>query len=759
MPDKPNQPVPPPEDEQHKKSILPLIFIMIMVGGLIYLIMGGTSSKYKEISAGLFYSWFPSESQLKLLKNTDGTPVTLAQQKENIKVAEVKRIGNEEFRGEFINQQKLPKIEKPIKYFRVAIASDRSIPEDFTDRLQYYLGENYTEGTSGTMFSMVLIYYIMPIVLIFGLLWFVFLRKAGGGAGGPGAAFNFAKSKARLYKKGQVKVTFKDVAGIDEAVEETHELVQFLKTPEKFVSIGGQIPRGVLLIGPPGCGKTLLGKAIAGEADVPFFNISGSDFVEMFVGVGASRVRDLFKQAREKAPCVVFLDEIDAVGRQRGSGLGGGHDEREQTLNQILVEMDGFESNSGVIVIAATNRPDVLDSALLRPGRFDRKVIIDLPDVKGREKIFEVHMKKVKHIPDMDFERIARATPGFSGADIANMVNEAAIYAVMRAKTQVDMESLEESRDKVRFGKERKSKVISERERKLTSFHEAGHALLQHYLKSTDPVHKVTIIPRGNYGGATMSLPLEDRQTYSENFLRETLIVMFGGRIAEKLVFDEVSTGASSDIKQASEIARQMITNWGMNENIGPINVSTSEEHIFLGREIARHKTLSEDMARKIDEELIKLIKKSETEAKRIIEDRRDELDLIANALMKFETISGEELAVLLKEGNLEAIDELRKKAKEKAEKLQKEKEAKLLAEKQRLEETYADNEETEENTEDSADLIEKKLDSPEGEIAESSENEQNKPAEAVEKPESDNKDATSALPRPKILDDDPDKS
>ncbi|MCD4657092.1 MAG: ATP-dependent zinc metalloprotease FtsH [Planctomycetes bacterium] len=614
----------------------------------------------------------------------------------------------------------------------------------------------------------------MPIVLIFGLLWFVFLRKAGGGAGGPGAVFNFAKSKARLYKKGQVKVTFKDVAGIDEAVEETRELVQFLKTPEKFVNIGGQIPRGVLMTGPPGCGKTLLGKAIAGEADVPFFNISGSDFVEMFVGVGASRVRDLFKQAREKAPCVVFLDEIDAVGRQRGSGLGGGHDEREQTLNQILVEMDGFESNSGVIVIAATNRPDVLDSALLRPGRFDRKVIIDLPDVKGREKIFEVHMKKVKHIADLDYERIARATPGFTGADIANMVNEAAIYAVMHAKLQVDMESLEESRDKVRFGKERKSKVISERERKLTSYHEAGHALLQHYLKNTDPVHKITIIPRGSYGGATMSLPLEDRQTYAEKFLQDTLVVLFGGRIAEKIVFDEVSTGASNDIKQASEIARQMITNWGMNENIGPINVSTSEEHIFLGREIARQKTFSEDMARKIDEEMMKLIKASETKAKQMIEDKRDQLDLIANALMRFETISGEELAVLLKESKLEAIGELRRKVKEAAEKLRKEKEAQLLLQKQKQEETDDENEEaveidddvtektsadttaqTDENSE-TADDSPNKTDA-DAEIAAKSHNNENVSSESMENTESAKNDGGLALPRPKILDDNPD--
>jgi cell division protease FtsH len=484
-----------------------------------------------------------------------------------------------------------------------------------------------------------------PMLILIGV-WIFFMRQMQAGGG---KALSFGKSRARLASDQSEKVTFEDVAGIDEAKEELGEIVEFLRDPKKFTRLGGRIPKGVLLMGPPGTGKTLLGRAIAGEAGVPFFSISGSDFVEMFVGVGASRVRDLFNQGKKNAPCIIFIDEIDAVGRHRGAGLGGGHDEREQTLNQLLVEMDGFESNEGVILISATNRPDVLDPALLRPGRFDRQVVVSMPDIKGREKILKVHTKKSPVASDVNLLILAKGTPGFSGADLENLVNEAALLAAKRDKEKVEMVDFEDSKDKVYMGLERKSKVIKEEDRKVTAYHEGGHALVARFLPETDAVNKITIVPRGRAAGVTWFLP-EERDFKFKDQLESELSVAFGGRVAEEIIFNRISTGAANDIKQATNLAQTMIRNWGMSEKLGPLSYAKGEEQVFLGREIAQHRDYSEDTARMIDEEINKLIKDAYDRAGDVLNDNIDILHKLADLLLEQETVLGKELDELIKE-------------------------------------------------------------------------------------------------------------
>ncbi len=484
--------------------------------------------------------------------------------------------------------------------------------------------------------------------LLFIAVFIFYLRQMQQGGG---KAMGFGKSKARLLTERQGRITFEDVAGIDEAKEELEEIVEFLRDPQKFQRLGGRIPKGALLIGPPGTGKTLLARAIAGEANVPFFTISGSDFVEMFVGVGASRVRDMFEQAKKNSPCIIFIDEIDAVGRHRGAGLGGGNDEREQTLNQLLVEMDGFEANEGVILVAATNRPDVLDPALLRPGRFDRQVVVPNPDIVGREKILQVHMRKVRAAPDVNAHTIARGTPGFSGADLANLVNEAALLAARKNKRVVTMDEFEEAKDKVMMGAERRSMVMTEEEKKLTAYHEAGHALVGIFVPGNDPLHKVTIIPRGRALGVTMNLPERDRYSVSKRELHARLAMMFGGRVAEELIFGEenVTTGASNDIKQATGMARRMVTEWGMSEKLGRLSYEANDEEIFLGHSVTQHKNVSDDTAKMIDDEVRSLVEIAENLAKKVLSENMDDLHVLGEALLEYETLSGEEVNNLLK--------------------------------------------------------------------------------------------------------------
>lgn len=487
-----------------------------------------------------------------------------------------------------------------------------------------------------------------PFLLLIGI-WIFFMRQMQGGGGGRGA-MSFGKSKARMMGEDQIKVTFSDVAGVEEAKDEVAELVEFLRDPGKFQKLGGQIPRGVLMVGSPGTGKTLLAKAIAGEAKVPFFTISGSDFVEMFVGVGASRVRDMFEQAKKHAPCIIFIDEIDAVGRHRGAGVGGGHDEREQTLNQLLVEMDGFEGNEGVIVIAATNRPDVLDPALMRPGRFDRQVVVPLPDVRGREQILKVHMRKVPAADDVKASLIARGTPGFSGADLANLVNEAALFAARENSREVRMEHFERAKDKIMMGSERKSMVMSDDEKTLTAYHEAGHAIVGRLVPDHDPVYKVSIIPRGRALGVTMFLPEEDRYSYSKRRLESQISSLFGGRIAEELIFglDSVTTGASNDIERATDIARNMVTKWGLSEKLGPLAYSEDEGEVFLGRSVTQHKNMADDTARVIDEEIRDFIDRNYDRAQTILKENMDILHAMAAALIKYETIDTDQIDQLM---------------------------------------------------------------------------------------------------------------
>jgi cell division protease FtsH len=484
-----------------------------------------------------------------------------------------------------------------------------------------------------------------PIIL-FVAFWIFLMRQMQSGGN---KALSFGKSRARLSTNQQKKVTFKDVAGIEEAKEELQEIVEFLKEPQKFQKLGGRIPKGVLLMGPPGTGKTLLARAIAGEANVPFFSISGSDFVEMFVGVGASRVRDLFEQGKKNAPCIIFIDEIDAVGRHRGAGLGGGHDEREQTLNQLLVEMDGFESNEGVILIAATNRPDVLDPALLRPGRFDRQVIVSLPDIKGREGILRVHMQQIPVGDDVDISVLARGTPGFSGAQLANLVNEAALIAARHDRKSVAMIDFEEAKDKVLMGKERKSMVMNEEEKRNTAYHEAGHALVAYLLPESDPLHKVTIIPRGRALGVTMQLPEEDKYNYSKEYMAASITILLAGRLAEQIFLQSTTTGAANDLERATNLARKMVCEWGMSSELGPLTFGKKEEQIFLGREIAQHQDYSENTAIKIDKEVKRLVLKAHERAKDILENNREGLVFLAEALLEYETLTSEEIEKVIR--------------------------------------------------------------------------------------------------------------
>jgi cell division protease FtsH len=495
---------------------------------------------------------------------------------------------------------------------------------------------------------------LLPMLLIVGI-WFMLMQQSQGGGG---RVMNFGKSRARRYDEDNIKITFKDVAGADEAKQELEEVVEFLKHPKKYNDLGAKIPKGVLLYGPPGTGKTLLAKAVAGEAGVPFFSISGSDFVEMFVGVGASRVRDLFEQAKKSAPCIVFIDEIDAVGRQRGAGLGGGHDEREQTLNQLLVEMDGFGANEGIIMIAATNRPDILDPALLRPGRFDRQIVVDRPDIKGRQEILKVHVKGKPISPEVELGVIARRTPGFTGADLSNLVNEAALMAARKNKNKIDMPEMEEAAERVIMGPERRSRVISDKEKRLTAYHEGGHTLVGMLLDNTDPVHKVTIIPRGRAGGYTLSLPKEDRYYATRSEMLDELKVLLGGRVAEALVLKEISSGASNDLQRATSLTRQMICEYGMSPELGPMTFGHRQDQVFLGRDIGRDKDYSEEVAAKIDKEIRKFIDEAYQKTESLLNENMDKLHLIADALIERETLEGEEIDQLMKYGKILSKEE-----------------------------------------------------------------------------------------------------
>ena len=498
---------------------------------------------------------------------------------------------------------------------------------------------------SNPWYAMLLLW--VPMLLFIGL-WIFFMRQMQG----VGAkVLSFGKARARRISEKQNKVTFQDVAGIDEAEEELREIIEFLRDPQKFQKLGGKIPKGVLLVGPPGTGKTLLAKAIAGEANAPFFSISGSDFVEMFVGVGASRVRDLFEQGKKHAPCIIFMDEIDAVGRRRGAGLGGGHDEREQTLNQLLVEMDGFETNDGVILIAATNRPDVLDPALLRPGRFDRQVVVPRPDVKGREEILRVHARRIPLAPNVELKVLARGTPGFSGADLANLVNESALLAARQNKKLVEMTDFENAKDKVLMGVERRSMIISDAEKRTIAYHEAGHTLVADFLPGTDPVHKVTIIPRGRALGLTQQLPLDDKYNYSREYLINQITILLGGRAAEEIVLNQLTTGAGDDLEKATEMARKMVCEWGMSDKLGPLTFGKNEEYIFVGREVARHKDYSEDTARQIDVEIKRIIRDCAHRTRVILEENLEKLHTLARALLERESLDGEEVALILRTG------------------------------------------------------------------------------------------------------------
>ena len=526
----------------------------------------------------------------------------------------------------------------------------------FLDENGVEFGKPYKAETS--YLEIIMLNYVLPTALMVGafilMMRFISKKTGGGGFGGLGSV---GKSNAKVYMEKSTGVTFADVAGQDEAKESLVEIIDFLHNPQKYTDIGAKLPRGALLVGPPGTGKTLLAKAVAGEANVPFFSISGSGFVEMFVGVGASRVRDLFAEASKVAPCIIFIDEIDAVGRKRGAGLGGGHDEREQTLNQLLVEMDGFESNEGVILLAATNRPDVLDPALLRPGRFDRQVVVPTPDLRGRRRILEVHTKRTPLDPDVDLDTLARGTPGFSGADLENLVNEAALQAAKLNATKVDMHDFEYAKDKVLMGRERRSLILSDEEKRITAYHEGGHALAARLLPGSDPVHKVTIIPRGRALGLTMQLPEEDRHGYSRNYLRNNLVVLLGGRVAEEIVFDDITTGASNDIERVTRMARKMVCEWGMSDAIGTLSIGETGEEVFIGREWVQNKNYSEETARLVDAEVKRIVEEAHARCVKLLQDNRAALDRIAQALLERETISGEELDLLMENKPLLPLD------------------------------------------------------------------------------------------------------
>ncbi len=548
-----------------------------------------------------------------------------------------------EFHGILNNKTTLIIGNRPVEvekfYLILPPIIDQTILEEWDSyNLKYNFKEKTVQWTS-------YLFNLLPWILFIGI-WLFFLRRMQGQ--NTKGIFGFGKSKARLWTSDRPKATFNDVAGCNEAKEELQEIIEFLKSPGKFSRLGGKIPKGALLLGPPGTGKTLLAKAVAGEAGVPFFSISGADFVEMFVGVGASRVRDLFDQGKRSAPCIIFIDEIDAVGRHRGAGLGGGHDEREQTLNQLLVEMDGFDENTNVIILAATNRPDVLDSALLRPGRFDRQIVVDVPDVRGREGILQVHTKKIPLGPDIDLSTIAKGTPGLVGADLANLVNEAALLAARKNKKAVEMEDFEEAKDKVMMGVERKSLQISEKERTLTAYHESGHVLVAINIPGADPIHKVTIIPRGRALGITHQLPMDERHNYSRSYITGQLSILLGGRAAEKIIFNELTTGGGNDIERATELARKMVCEWGMSDRLGPLTFGKQTEEIFLGREIAKHRDFSEETAKLIDEEVRKIIEEAEKLSCGILKKNLGKLQLLAEALLEHEVIDGEDIARLL---------------------------------------------------------------------------------------------------------------
>ncbi len=563
-------------------------------------------------------------------RQTTVQPIEYSQFVQNVNDGEVERVT--------IEGRNIKGFYKSGKDFRTYSPGDPGLVDDL---LRHGVSITAKEEEGPSLLLSILINWF-PLLLIFGL-WIYFMRQMQGGGGGRGA-MSFGKSKARMLTEDQNKITFEDVAGVEEAKEEVGELVDFLRDPSKFQKLGGHIPKGVLMTGNPGTGKTLLAKAIAGEAKVPFFTISGSDFVEMFVGVGASRVRDMFEQAKKTAPCIIFIDEIDAVGRQRGAGLGGGHDEREQTLNQLLVEMDGFEGTEGVIVIAATNRPDVLDPALLRPGRFDRQVYVPLPDIRGREMILKVHMRKVPIADDVVASIIARGTPGFSGADLANLVNEAALFAARASKRLVDMEDFEKAKDKVIMGAERRSIVMPEEERRNTAYHESGHAVVAKLLPHTDPVHKVTIIPRGRALGVTMQLPEEDRYSHNRDTLLSSVAVLMGGRIAEEVFMNQMTTGASNDFERATDLAKNMVMRWGMSDTMGARVYGDNQQEVFLGRDVTTHQNLSDKTAQQVDDEIRRIIDEQYDRARKIIEDNRDKIEIMTQALLEWETIDSDQI-------------------------------------------------------------------------------------------------------------------
>jgi len=570
-----------------------------------------------------------------------GTAIAYSDFRDKVAADQVKEVA--------IAPDRITGVLKNDQRFTAYAVSDPTLPALLNEHDVKYSGQPEEQPN----FWMILLYQSLPFVLILGIAFFVLRQmQKGGGAGG---AMGFGKSKAKLLTEKQGRVTFDDVAGIDEAREELQEIVEFLKDPTKFARLGGKIPKGALLVGSPGTGKTLLARAIAGEAGVPFFTISGSDFVEMFVGVGASRVRDMFEQAKKNAPCIVFIDEIDAVGRHRGAGLGNGNDEREQTLNQLLVEMDGFEANEGIIIIAATNRPDVLDPALLRPGRFDRQVVVPRPDIEGRVKILEVHMKKVPLAPDVDARTIARGTPGFSGADLANLVNEAALMAARRGKRLVASAEFEAAKDKVMMGAERRSMVMTEDEKKMTAYHEAGHAIVAVHEPASDPIHKATIIPRGRALGMVMRLPERDSYSYHRDKMYANLAVSMGGRVAEEVIFgyDKVSSGASGDIQYATRLARDMVTQWGMSDEMGPLQYDEPQGETFLGYSQSQRVHMSNETAQKIDKEIRRIVEVGYDRAKQVLSDHLDQLHLLANALLEYETLSGEEIKTLIDKGEL----------------------------------------------------------------------------------------------------------
>ena len=547
------------------------------------------------------------------------------------------------FYGEFSTPQSIPKgmtiLENVSKFHVILPFIDREVMAEWDAYDVNYSFKGKSIDWTGYFLN------LLPWILIIGI-WIFFIRRMQGGAGGGmGGIFNFGKSKAKMWTSDMPKITFDDVAGCVEAKEELKEVIDFLKKPKRFQKLGAQIPKGALLIGPPGTGKTLLARAVAGEADVPFYNLSGAEFVEMFVGVGASRVRDLFEQGKKNTPCIIFIDELDAVGRQRGAGLGGGHDEREQTLNQLLVEMDGFESNQMVIVLAATNRPDILDPALLRPGRFDRQIIVDIPDIKGRFEILKVHTKKiVLNKRKMNLEELARGTPGLVGADLANLVNEAALLAARKRKKSVDMEDFEDAKDKVMMGIQRKSVILSDEEKKVTAYHESGHTLVATMTPGADPIHKVTIIPRGQALGITSQIPIDEKHNYSKDYIEGRLAILLGGRAAEQLIFNELTTGAGDDIEKATQIARKMVCEWGMSDVLGPMTFGKKNEEIFLGREIQSHRDYSESTARMIDEEVVRIIRKAQRSAATILEENVPILHIMANGLLKYETLDSKDI-------------------------------------------------------------------------------------------------------------------